>query len=308
MFSMLRKPANMIIAVLLVAVLVLSVVLAVVGAQLANVSEIHRAIYNKSQKIQLAEKGDKVPLYNYAIGDIQIPAIEGVPVSTYKNENFVTEDNGFKYYYEDSELCSYVGVDVSAYNGDVDWNAVKNAGVDFVMLRIGGRGYGEAGTLFSDEYFEANFKGAKEAGLQVGVYFFSQARTPEEAEEEAKYTLSILRGRKLDYPIAFDWEIVESAESTRIDNVSPQTVTDCARAFCDKVKKSGYTPSIYTGTTMAYYKYDLAQLADIDIWYAYYNDTPDMYYNYMMWQYSCTGEVDGIEGDVDLNICFKNYK
>ncbi len=278
-----------------------------ISAELADMRGVHRAIYDMSQEIEVAGKKDRIPEYNYALGEIAIPALEGVPKSNYKDENFKKDENGFLHYYEDGELCSYVGVDVSGHNGDVDFEKVKAAGVDFVMLRIGGRGYGEDGVLYDDSYFRTNLRRAKDAGLMVGAYFFSQAITEEEAREEALYSISMLDGAKLDYPLAFDWEMLE-VEDARTDNISPQTLTDCARAFCDTVKDAGYIPCLYTGSTLAYYKYDLSQLSDIDIWYAFYNDSPDMYYNYMIWQYSCTGKVDGIEGDVDLNICMKNYK
>ncbi len=305
--TILKKQVTPLTAVFLVITVVLTMVLFSVCSDLSKQKEIHRAIYDKSQQVQLAGQSDRIPLWDYSIGDTMIPAIEGVPVCTYKDENFVTDSNGYKYYYEDSELCSYVGIDVSGHNGDIDWNKVKESGIDFVMLRIGGRGYGEEGIMYDDTYFKDNLRGAKAAGLSVGVYFFSQATSTQEAREEAEYTLSLLGNETLEYPIAFDWEIIESAESTRTDNVAPQTLTDCARTFCDTVKDAGYIPCIYLGTTLAYYKYDLGQLSDIDLWYAFYNDTPNMYYNYAMWQYSCTGAVDGIEGDVDLNICFKNY-
>lgn len=314
LFSVIKRKLTPFTAVLLVAVLVLSVVsvsqavqLGAKSRELKKVQGIHRAIYDMSQEIEVAGPADRIPEYNYALGEIAIPALEGVPVSRYKDENFRTDENGYMQYYEDGELCSYTGIDVSGHNGDIDWEKVKASGVDFVMLRIGGRGYGSDGVLYDDTYFRSNLKGAKAAGLSVGAYFFSQAITPEEAREEALYSVALLQGEELDYPLAFDWEIID-AEEARTDNISPDTLTECARAFCDTVKEAGYIPCLYTGTTLAYYKYDLAQLSDIDIWYAFYNDSPDMYYNYMIWQYSCTGKVDGIEGDVDLNLCFKNYK
>ncbi|MBQ8000946.1 MAG: glycoside hydrolase family 25 protein [Ruminococcus sp.] len=299
---------NPAVAVLLVITLVLTGAVCVMSGKLSEHSKIHRAIYDKSQTIQVAGETDRIPLTNYGLGDIAIPAIEGVPLSTYKDENFVTDDKGFKHYYQDGELCSYVGIDVSAYNGDIDWQAVKASGVDFVMLRIGGRGYGAEGVMYEDSYFKSNLRGAKAAGLMVGAYFFSQAVSAQEAVEEAEYALSLIGRVSLDYPVAFDWEIMEGVDEARTENISPQTLTDCARVFCDRIKKAGYTPALYTGSQLAYYKYDLGQLSDIDIWYAFYNDTPALYYNYMIWQYSCTGQVSGIQGDVDLNICFKNYK
>lgn len=306
---------NPVTALMLCLIMIMSVVLVIVGISLFGLSSeldelrsSHRGVYNNSQSVVLSGESERIYTYNYAYGDVAIPAIPGVPKSMYKNENFQTDSNGFKYYYQDSELCSYVGVDVSEHNGSIDWNRVKDAGVDFVMLRIGGRGWGQEGIMYRDSSFSENLREAKEAGLMVGAYFFSQAITEEEAVEEAQYAIDILNGESLDYPLAFDWETIEGAESARTDNISPDTLTLCARAFCDTVKEANYIPCLYTGSTLAYYKYDLAQLADIDIWYAFYDDTPGLYYNYMIWQYSATGKVDGISGDVDLNICFKNYK
>ncbi|MBQ9742275.1 MAG: glycoside hydrolase family 25 protein [Ruminococcus sp.] len=307
LFARIKKSFTPAVSVLLVLCILLSGALAVVSVMLVKSEERHKAVYDDEDKITVAAKGDRIQLHNYALGNIAIPALEGVPVNTYDDEGFMTDNKGFKYYYENDELCSYVGVDVSAYNGEIDWKAVKACGVDFAMLRIGGRGYGEEGVMYEDEYFLDNYRGAKAAGLQVGAYFFSQAATVEEAVEEAEYALEILDGKKLDYPLAFDWEIIESADYTRIDDVMPDTLTEAARAFCDTVKAEGYEPSLYTGYSLAYYKYDLSQLSDIDIWYAQYNTTADLYYNYMMWQYTDSGTVDGIDGDVDLNICFKNY-
>lgn len=310
--SLLKK--NKLTAILMAVILLLLAVLGVqsvrvnkLSGQIVNIDNIHRAVYDKSQTVQLAGPADRITLHNYSLGEITIPALEGVPVNNYKEENFLADSKGYKYYYEDSELCSYAGIDVSGYNGEIDWNKVKESGIDFVMFRIGGRGYGSEGVLYDEPRLLQNIRSAKKAGLDVGGYFFSQATTASEAVEEAEYAVSLLKGERLEYPLAFDWEIINS-DTARTDNISPQTLTDCARAFCDTVKAEGYIPCLYTGTSLAYYKYDLSQLSDVDIWYAQYDEFPDMYYNFTIWQYSCTGKVDGIEGEVDLNICFKNYK
>lgn len=301
-------------AILLAVILILSAVSLVqsirvsnLSAQVYNIENVHRAIYDKSQSIEIAGPADRIKLSDFGLGEIMIPALEGVPVSKYKHENFREDSKGYKYYYEDGELCSYVGIDVSGHNGTIDWNKVKASGIDFVMFRIGGRGYGQEGVLYSEPSLVSDIRAAKKAGLDVGGYFFSQAISAAEAREEAEYAVSLLRGERLSYPLAFDWEVIDY-DTARTDDIAPQTLTDCARAFCDTVKEEGYIPCLYTGVSLAYYKYDLSQLSDVDIWYASYSDTPDLYYNYMMWQYSCTGSVDGIEGEVDLNICFKNYK
>ena len=268
----------------------------------------HGAVYDMDSELTLAEKGDMVPIWNPDFGYGAIPAHEGVPVSTYKEENFRTDSKGLKYYYEDGELASYTGIDVSSFNGYIDFEAVKNYGIDFVIVRLGGRGYGEEGVIFEDDYALYNLKEARKAGLMVGAYFFSQAISAEEAREEAEFCLDLLDGFYLDYPLVFDWETIDSSENPRTENISAETLTECAKTFCDTVNDAGYIPCLYTDSKKAYMKFDLSKLPNVDIWYAFYNDEPDMYYNYMMWQYSCTGYVEGIEGDVDLNICFKNYK
>lgn len=268
----------------------------------------HGAVYEMDSQLTLAEKGDMVPIWNADFGYGALPAMEGVPVCTYKEENFRTDSKGLKYYYENGELASYAGIDVSSFNGDIDFKAVKEFGIDFVIVRLGGRGYGQEGVIFEDDYALTNLKSAKAAGLSVGAYFFSQAITVDEAIEEANFCLDLLDGFYLDYPLVFDWETIDSAENPRTEDILPETLTNCAKAFCDTVNKAGYIPCLYTDSKKAYMKFDLSKLKGVDIWYAFYNDEPDMYYNYMVWQYSCTGYVDGIEGDVDLNICFKNYK
>ena len=313
-FANIRKGINPVSIILFLVVILLSVALIfqTIGAgrlrkDLDKANMLHKAVYNDVQKIEVAGPTDRIYTYNYAYGNVAIPAIEGVAKSTYKYENFTTNDEGYKEYYIDGELRSYVGVDVSEHNGSIDWDQVRESGVSFAMLRIGGRGWGSEGVMYEDSMFKENLQGAKDAGLMVGAYFFSQAITPEEAVQEAEYVLSILDNESLDYPIAFDWETVENV-GARTDDITPDTLTACARAFCDRISVEGYKPCLYVGTALAYYKYDLGELSDLDVWYAYYNDTPTLYYNYMIWQYASDGKVDGISGDVDLNICFKNYK
>ncbi len=303
----LSKGIFAVICVLLAVVIALGTALGITINMLST-NSLHKAVYETDSPLTRAESGDMVDFYNYDVGYAAIPAIENVPVCTYKEENFVFDENGLMHYYEDGELLSYAGIDVSTYNGDIDFEAVKDFGIDFVIVRLGGRGYGQEGVLFEDDYAIENIKKAKAAGLMVGAYFFSQAITPEEAVEEAEFCLDILDGFYLDYPLVFDWEQIDSAENPRTLDITPETLTDCAVAFCDTVKKAGYIPCLYTDSKKAYMKFDLSKLSEVDIWYAFYNDSPDMYYNYMMWQYSCTGYVDGIDGYVDLNICFKNYK
>lgn len=248
--------------------------------------------------------GEKIHVNDGTLGEIWVTALQGVPINKLDNSNF-TSDSTFKYYSENGKPASTEGVDISSYSGNIDWEKVKASGVDFAMIRIGGRGYGDDGIIYTDDKAIENIKNARDAGIKVGVYFFSQAITTEEAKEEADYIKTVLGDIKLDYPVAFDWEIIKD-DNARTDSVSPYQLTECARAFCDEVKKNGCTPIIYSTSPELYFKYDLSRLADIDIWYCDYSNVPVFYYQFSMWQYSSTSVIDGIEGEVDLNICFTN--
>ena len=176
-------------------------------------------------------------------------------------------------------------------------------GIEFAMLRVGSRGYSQ-GAIRADANFEANQAGAHENGLQVGCYFFSQAVTAAEAEEEADFVLSVLNGRSMDLPVVFDWEqIVE--ENARTDGMDKAAVTACAAAFCEKIRAAGYRPCFYCNGVVGYLQYDVAQLTDYDAWYAEYDaDWPSFAYAFDLWQYSKTGEVAGINGNADLDLFF----
>lgn len=246
--------------------------------------------------------GNKIQINDSTLGEIWITELDGVPKNELNNNNF-TADNTYKYYSENGKSASLEGIDISSYSGDVNWKKVKNSGADFVIVRIGGRGYGKEGALYTDDRALEYIEGAHDAGLKVGGYFFSQAINAEEAVEEADYVKSILGDIKLEFPVAYDWEIIKD-EDARTDTVSAAEATNCARAFCDRIVEHGYKTMIYSPSRELYFKYDLSRLADIDIWYCEYSDVPTFYYQFSMWQYSSTGKVEGIDADVDMNICF----
>lgn len=197
---------------------------------------------------------------------------------------------------------AYTGVDVSSHQGAIDWAAVAGDGIDFAMLRIGNRGYSQ-GALNADEQFEANFAGATGNGLMTGVYFFSQAVSVEEAQAEAAFVLEALNGRELDLPVVFDWETIDT-DTARTDGVDSQTVTACCLAFCRAIQEAGYDAAFYCNGMLGYLQYDLSQLQELDAWYAEYSGYPSFAYAFRLWQYSKTGTVAGIEGNVDLNLWF----
>lgn len=248
--------------------------------------------------------GNKIHINDSTLGEIWITELDGVPVNKLDNNNF-SADSNLKYYNENGKAASSEGIDVSSYSGNIDWKKVKESGIDFAMIRVGGRGYGEKGEMYTDERALEYINGAKAEGIKVGAYFFSQAVSTEEAIEEADYVKTVLGDIKLDYPVAYDWEIIKD-DDARTDSVSASQATECARAFCDRIKELGYTPILYSPSRELYFKYDLSRLADIDIWYCEYANVPTFYYEFSMWQYSATGTIDGIEGAVDLNICFTN--
>lgn len=221
---------------------------------------------------------------------------ETIPPNRFQPGDFVYE-NG---YLSCITAQTAMGIDVSRYQGDIDWQQVKAAGVEFVMVRLGNRGIAE-GTLHEDAFARQNLQGAKEAGLKVGAYFYSQALNVAEAEEEAAQALEILDGFPLDMPLAFDWE-----QESRTMEVDSQTLTDCTLAFCTAVEAAGYAPMIYFNSFQAKELLNLRQLQDIPWWLAMYDVTMEFPYRMDMWQYSCTGTVPGIEGSVDLNLLFKD--
>ncbi len=228
----------------------------------------------------------------------QISIQQDLAVNSYDVEAFSQEEGIILY--EGAQL----GVDVSQYQGEVDWQAVADFGVEFAILRLGYRGYGEEGTVNLDETFHQNMEGAKAAGLEVGVYFFSQATSVWEAKEEAYFVLEHLEGYSLDLPVVFDWEFITHTSSSRTAGQSGRSITLYAQVFCDEIEREGYQPAVYFNQDLGYLYLDLSELSDYPFWLASYRDVPTFHYHFDIWQYSHTGTVDGIEGAVDLNLKF----
>ncbi|MBR4017104.1 MAG: glycoside hydrolase family 25 protein [Oscillospiraceae bacterium] len=193
------------------------------------------------------------------------------------------------------------GIDVSEWQGEIDWQQVKDSGVEFAMIRVGWRG-SEQGVLAEDTYARANYAGATAAGIKVGAYFFSQAISPEEAIEEANYLLEIIRDWKLDMPVVYDWEFI--SEDSRTGKTDPRTLTDCTKAFCDTVAKAGYDTMVYFNTDHSYNNIYIRELTDYPFWLARYDTVLDYPYKVDMWQYTETGSVPGISTNVDINLYF----
>ena len=179
---------------------------------------------------------------------------------------------------------------------------MADSGVKFAMIRCGYRGYGEEGNMAEDTMFRQNMEGALAAGLDVGVYFFSQAMDEQEAREEARFVLDKISGYQLAYPVFFDWEkIGADARSDAMDLTSLTTVTD---TFCSEIEAAGYQAGLYFNQQLGYEELHLPSLQGYTFWLAEYNDTPSFTYDFDLWQYASDGSVDGIDGDVDLNLAF----
>jgi GH25 family lysozyme M1 (1,4-beta-N-acetylmuramidase) len=234
-------------------------------------------------------------------GTMWVDEAENLSVFPLDTSAFVRSGDDVTYTGEDYTLVR--GIDVSDHQTEIDWQAVADSGIEFAIIRCGWRGY-SGGSLNEDTTFRQNIEGAKAAGLKVGVYFFSQATSMVEGAEEAIFALNLLEGYSLDLPVFFDWEEI-GVESARTDNVSGETVTAAALEFCRLVESAGYDSGIYAYLNLAYFTYDLNQLEGITIWMGNPGSAPEFYYDHTYWQYSFTGSVDGIQGDVDLDVIFR---
>ncbi|MCR5684599.1 MAG: hypothetical protein K6G81_04145 [Lachnospiraceae bacterium] len=231
---------------------------------------------------------------------------EAIPECKYDWERLNTEDpNDWKYFDGDGNQVSIRGIDVSKYQGKIDWKKVAEAGVEFAIVRLGFRGMNQ-GTLEMDPYYNTNMKNALANGIKVGVYFFSQAVDEKEALEEADYVINALKDYKLEYPVIFDTERVTTFDA-RANGLGMDERTSLCKVFCDRIREAGYVPMIYANTKYMVMGIDLKQLEGIDLWFAVYSDKITYPYHFDMLQYSESGSIPGVTGQVDLNISFVDY-
>ncbi|MDE6312356.1 MAG: glycoside hydrolase family 25 protein [Lachnospiraceae bacterium] len=205
--------------------------------------------------------------------------------------------------YEDENFITRKGIDVSHHQGFIDWRQVKEAGYEFVFVRMVYRGYGSEGSLNLDRAYRENILGAQTAGLDVGVYVFSQAVNETEAIEEAQLIIANLQDMSLELPVVFDPELIRD-DTARTDEVTGEQFTRNAVAFCEKVKEAGYTPMIYSNMVWEAELFDLEQLWEYPIWYADYEKIPQTPYDFQFWQCSESGIVEGVQGIVDIDVQF----
>ncbi len=261
----------------------------------------------RTSSVELLKKdGNTAKVNDMYEGDMTIPYYD-IRTSNYNPEDF-EEKNGVVTYAGDS----FVGINVSQKAGEIDWNAVAESGVEFAMIRVGYRG-NDKGRISLDSNFEANITGATEAGLPVGVYFYSKAVTDTEAEEEANFVLEQIRPYQMTYPVAIFWEYDrkdsgEVDEKSRTVRCNGDQVTGFIQTFLKKIKTVGYKTAFYADKKMGYESLDLSRLTEHDMWYAEYQPAPSFYYDYKMWQYTKDGEVPGISKPVPITISLKEYK
>ncbi len=249
-----------------------------------------------------------------AYGERTIPVYAGTEQSRLYPGDFTwNPQHPDRLVYNGSQFRTRFGIDVSAYqnraseNETIDWQAVRNDGVEFAMVRVGLRGY-STGKIAEDAFYRQNIQGAMDVGIETGVYFFAQAITVEEAIEEADFVIERLRGLNINGPVAYDWEMHDS--SYRVYGTAPEMATACAIAFCRRVQEAGYTPMIYAGSYVSYVKYDQGAIAPYLCWYPEYKSEsseqlcPTLYYQPDYWQFSSKCSIAGIGGSVDANIQF----
>lgn len=246
----------------------------------------------------------QVYLYD-GYGWVWYTPIEGVATNAFAKEDFTWLEG--EPVYLGSGYTVRKGIDVSEHQREIDWDKVAGQHLDFCYVRAGRRGYTEGG-LFEDAYFARNMAGARRCGLQLGVYFFSQAISVSEAIEEADWVIEHIRNYDVKLPVAFDWEKVDDP-AARTADLDVGTLTDCAVAFCETIRRAGYEPCIYYNRTTGYYRFDLSRLKDYKVWFALPCTPPDVtypsfYYRFDIWQYSLTGQIPGISVETDLDYWF----
>ncbi len=233
-----------------------------------------------------------------------IPVSESLKKHSYNKDLFILDDQEILTYQDaDGNVLSQKGIDVSRYQGDIDWGKVAGDGVEFAIIRLGIRGSAE-GTLVLDPSFDQNMQGAAANGIDTGVYFYTQALDEAEAVEEAEFVLEHLSGYDIAYPVVLDVEYIETADP-RTKDMTQEDWTKVTIAFCERIKDAGYTPMIYGNLRSFMLMLDMEQLEQYEKWFAFFRTPIYFPYEHSIWQYSNKGQIDGINGDVDLNISMR---
>lgn len=249
------------------------------------------AFYTSPQYTGWRTDGGKVYYYDANHNKITGNQVIGGVMYTFGGDGALSQSSGNR------------GIDVSKYQGNIDWGAVAASGINFAIIRVGYRG-SSSGALVQDPYFKKNISGATKAGIKVGLYFFTQAVNEAEAVEEASMAMSLASGYKVTYPIFID---TESASSGRANGLSKSARTAVVKAFCQTVRNGGYKAGVYASKSWYANQLNASALNGYCIWVAQYNSSCTYSGKYDMWQYSSKGSVSGIKGNVDMNISYTGY-
>lgn len=268
---------------------------------LEEIKESYNDGYSTSQILKSIFTKNVVYLSNNRYNFAEIN--DNLAKSIIDNDKISIDDKTGYYSYEDDKYESIAGVDLSVYQGDVDFSKVKHAGFDYCMLRVGYRTYG-GGVVTADANFETYVSDALKNDLDVGVYFFTSAISTAEAKEEAQFVLDAIKPYNITYPVVVDVEEIVSGTS-RQESLSVEELTEIVKTFCETIEDAGYDVMIYSNLKGFIANVNLEELEDYDKWFANYDTTPYYPYKFTMWQYSQSGSVDGIDGDVDLDIYLK---
>lgn len=281
----------------------------------AKAVEVENSMKDQMKKLVTAEDGGAITMLRYFFPENLVyydansyefaPILDSVKKHNLEEANFHMNEKGEMEYKENGVVTSHKGIDVSKYQGEIDWDKVKADGVEYAFIRLGIRGY-ESGKLVLDEYFDDNMRGANDAGVMAGVYFFTQATSVEEAQEEAAYVIENLADFDVPYPVVYDVEMIVGSDG-RANHLTIQERTDITVAFCEAVKAAGYTPMIYGNVKCFTKMLDITRLEAYEKWYAFYDDYMYFPYDVSIWQYTEKGTVDGIKGNVDMNIAYKQW-
>ena len=278
----------------------------IVGALVIHVKSSEQIAAVKNELDTVIEEQSHINVTNVYVPERKIT--EGqVSLNSYNTENFRI-DNGFMAYFdENGEKISHLGCDLSYHNQHVNFDELAAAGCEFVMLRCGYRGY-SAGGLVKDEKFDLYASEANRVGIKLGVYFFTQALTPEEAEEEAEYTLDLIEKYDISYPVAFDTEYIDDENArTNTTEISDELRSEICVAFCEKIKEAGYYPMVYASENWFRRSLELEPLRQYDFWAPQYLEENDFLYDFTIWQYTDKGSIPGVKGEVDLDISMVDY-
>lgn len=287
----------------IIVIIILSLVISIIGAKKSPSGEWEKYVEKANEKeIPVVEGPKQITIYDIEDGYMQVQFNSDAIQHSYNWEEKLVNNNGI-YSYEDDTFTSKLGIDVSSHQKSINWDKVKSSGVEFAILRLGYRGYGESGKLVLDSCFEDNYKKAKEAGIELGVYFFSQAVNIDEVEEEAEFVMANLKEKEISYPVVYDLERIKN-DTARTDNLTTDEITKMMLKFCEIMEKNGYTPCIYGNAKTFTTKTKLELFNKYQKWYADYQEKPLYPYDFSLWQYTETGKINGIEGNVDIDIQF----